>query len=280
MARAARYPQQSTQVLSIPVGAIAPNPNQPRRAFDEDSLAALAASIRQVGLLQPIAVRAVDIARYELIAGERRLRACRLLGLTHIEALLVEAEPAHSALLALVENLQREDLHYFDEAEGYAAVLRECPMTQEALAARIGRTQGAIANKMRLLRLEPAVRAAARAGDLSERHARALLRLPQAAQQLEATRRIAEGQLSAKQGDALIDRMLATEAPPEKKSRHVLTLIRDHRLYLNALRDIVRQMQAAGYPAVTEVREREGQVEVLIRFPNAVGKDTPTGIIP
>jgi ParB family chromosome partitioning protein len=271
MARAARYAQQSTsRVLSIPVGAIAPNPNQPRRAFDEASLSALAASIRQMGLLQPIAVRAVDIARYELIAGERRLRACRLLGLTHIDALLVEANPAQSALLALVENLQREDLHYFDEAEGYAAVLRECPMTQEALAARIGRTQGAIANKLRLLKLEPAVRAALRAEDLSERHARALLRLPLAAQQLEAARRMAEGKLSAKQGDALINQMLAA-APPEKKARRVLTLIRDHRLYLNALRDIVRQMQAAGYPASTEVREREGQVEVLIRFPSSGG---------
>ena len=179
MPRADRHAQRNAEgVWSIPISTIDPNPHQPRQSFDEEALNALAASIRQVGLLQPVAVRAVGIARYELIAGERRLRACEKLGMTHINALVLPATENHSALLALVENLQREDLHYLDEAEGYLEVLRTCAMTQEALAERIGLSQSAVANKLRLLKLDPPVRAALRACGLTERHARALLKLP------------------------------------------------------------------------------------------------------
>ncbi|GHU83020.1 nucleoid occlusion protein [Clostridia bacterium] len=259
--------QSAQSVWSIPVQSVFPNPHQPRRTFEAQAIDALAMSIQQVGLLQPIAVRAVDSARYELIAGERRLRACRQLGLTHIDALVLAATEAGGALMALVENLQREDLHYLDEAEGYAAVLRDCRMTQEALAARIGGSQSAIANKVRLLRLEPSVREALRASDLSERHARELLRLPIAALQLDALGRAREEKLSVQQCEALVTSLLA--ALPEKsmrKKRRVISLIRDHRLYLNAIRDIVRQMQAAGLEAKADMKRREGYVEVVVRI--------------
>ncbi|MCL1965413.1 MAG: ParB/RepB/Spo0J family partition protein [Firmicutes bacterium] len=268
MPRAARHALQSTvSVWSIPVQEILPNPHQPRRSFDGQSIEALATSIRQLGLLQPIAVRAVDIARYELIAGERRLRACRQLGLTHIDALVLSVTEAGSALMALVENLQREDLHYLDEAEGYAAALKDCAMTQEALAARIGRSQSSIANKLRLLKLDPPVCEALRTSGLTERHARALLPLPLSALQLDAARRMAEQKLTVKQGEALVASMLAALPLPPPARRSVIALIRDHRLYVNAIRDIIRQMQAAGLHAEAEIKDRDAYVEIAVRVP-------------
>ncbi len=268
MPRMDRHAQQSAlRVWSIPVQAVSPNPHQPRRAFDSESLDALAASIRQLGLLQPISVRSLEGSRYELIAGERRLRACKQLGMTHIDALVVSVSENSSALLALVENLQREDLHFLDEAEGYAAVLRECAMTQEALAERIGGSQSAIANKIRLLRLESAVRAFLRASSLTERHARALLQLPSASLQMEAAHKMAEQGLTVVQGEGLITQML--NAAPEEKNhgcRRVISLIRDHRLYINAIRDITRQMDSAGLDADMEIIEKEACVEVVVRI--------------
>jgi len=283
MSRADRYAQQSAQsVWSIPVGQVYPNPHQPRRVFDENSINALATSIRQLGLLQPIAVRAMDGARYELIAGERRLRACRQLGLTHIDALVLTATEAGSALLALVENLQREDLHYLDEAEGYAIVLTDCQMTQEALACRIGRSQSAIANKLRLLHLDPKVREMLRASDLTERHARSLLRLPLTNHQLEASRRMIEQKLSVKQGEALVCYMLAALPDPPRPQRKVLRFIRDHRLYVNAIRDIVRQMQAAGLQVEAEYIDREDEMQIVLRVTrgSAKGASVPLASVP
>ncbi len=268
MPRADRYAQQSAQsVWSIPVGQVFPNPHQPRRVFDGKAIDALAASIRQLGLLQPIAVRALDGARFELIAGERRLRACRQLGLTHIDALVFSATEAGSALMALVENLQREDLHYLDEAEGYAAVLTDCQMTQEALACRIGKSQSAVANKLRLLKLDPPVREALRTSELTERHARSLLRLPLTNLQLEAVRCMAEQKLSVKQGEALVISILAALPEKPRPKRKVLTIIRDHRLYLNAIRDIVRQMQAAGLQVEAEYIDRDEEMQVVLKVP-------------
>ncbi len=265
MPRADRHAQRNAEgVWSIPISTIDPNPHQPRQSFDEEALNALAASIRQVGLLQPVAVRAVGIARYELIAGERRLRACEKLGMTHINALVLPATENHSALLALVENLQREDLHYLDEAEGYLEVLRTCAMTQEALAERIGLSQSAVANKLRLLKLDPPVRAALRACGLTERHARALLKLPLSTLQMDAVRRMDSQHLTVKQAEVLVKDML-TALPPKRSSRRILSLIRDHRLYINAIRDIARQMQAAGLQAQTEVNETDEELTITVR---------------
>ena len=265
MPRADRHAQRNAEgVWSIPISTIDPNPHQPRQSFDEEALNALAASIRQVGLLQPVAVRAVGIARYELIAGERRLRACERLGMTHINALVLPATENHSALLALVENLQREDLHYLDEAEGYLEVLRTCAMTQEALAERIGLSQSAVANKLRLLKLDPPVRAALRACGLTERHARALLKLPLSTLQMDAVRRMDSQHLTVKQAEVLVKDMLSA-LPSKRSGRRILSLMRDHRLYINAIRDIARQMQAAGLQAQTEVNETDEELTITVR---------------
>ena len=164
------------QLCWLPLSSIHPNSRQPRTDFDEFALMELAASIRQNGLLQPVTVRPAAEG-YELIMGERRCRACRLLGHTHIEAFVLPADDQESALLALVENVQRKNLHFFEEAE---ALSRLCGqgMAQDTLARMLGKSPSAINNRLRLLRLEPSVREVICEGQLTERHARALLSLP------------------------------------------------------------------------------------------------------
>ena len=163
-------------VLLLPPEDIVPNPSQPRRVFEEDGLRELAESIRRWGVLQPLTVRRRE-GKWELVAGERRLRAAKLAGLTAVPCLPIEAEDADSALLALTENLQRRDLHFLEEAAALSAYLQKTGETQEELAAKLGRSPSALANKLRLLRLSPACRELLVKNGLTERHARCLLRL-------------------------------------------------------------------------------------------------------
>ena len=164
------------QLCWLSLSCIRPNAQQPRQEFDEFALLELAASIKENGLLQPVTVRPCEDG-YELIMGERRCRACRMLGHTHIEAFILPADDEESALLALVENMQRRDLHFFEEAQAYER-LCEKGMTQEMLSRMLGKSAGAVNNRLRLLKLEPAVRELIVENHLSERHARALLPLP------------------------------------------------------------------------------------------------------
>ena len=167
---------QTGRVLFLPLGAIRPNPAQPRSVFDAAGLQELAASIRQYGVLQPLSVRKKG-SGFELVAGERRLRAAGLAGLREVPCLLVTADDQDAGLLALVENLQRRDLDYIEQAQGLARLMQQYHLTQEQAARRVGKSQSAIANKLRLLKLSEPVLALLRASGLSERHARALLRI-------------------------------------------------------------------------------------------------------
>lgn len=267
IARPARKNERRVQAL--PIAAIDVNPYQPRSAFDGEAVKALAASIASLGLLQPISVRAEANGRYTLVAGERRLRACESLGMQRIDAMLVEAGDGEAALLALVENLQREDLHFLDEASAYARAMRLCGLSQEALAARIGKTQGAIANKIRLLRLDASVRDAARRLALSERQTRALLKLPSAAAQLEAAEAMAAQSLNALRSEALVEEMLRALHAQQTPRRRMLVVVRDWRPYLNAIRDVARQMQAAGLSVQMETEEPGAELLVRLRISRA-----------
>lgn len=267
IARPARKNERRVQAL--PIAAIDVNPYQPRSAFDGEAVKALAASIASLGLLQPISVRAEANGRYTLVAGERRLRACESLGMQRIDAMLVEAGDGEAALLALVENLQREDLHFLDEASAYARAMRLCGLSQEALAARIGKTQGAIANKIRLLRLDASVRDAARRLALSERQTRALLKLPSAAAQLEAAEAMAAQSLNALRSEALVEEMLRALHAQQMPRRRMLVVVRDWRPYLNAIRDVARQMQAAGLSVQMETEEPGAELLVRLRISRA-----------
>ncbi len=257
------------QAYSLPLEMIRPNPRQPRLNFDEYALMELASSIRQHGLLQPVTVRTAG-GGYELIMGERRLRACQMLGLKQIDAFILPASEDESAELALIENLQRESLHYFEEAEAYAELLSR-GMTQETLAHRLGRSVSGVANKLRLLKLEPELRQFLWEEGLSERHARALLPIGDGGVRQRIARQAAQRRLTVRETEALVARHQARlPAPPPK--RRVISLAVDHRLYVNALRSIVAQMQETGLDAELDENEAEDWMEIVIRMKKTAKK--------
>lgn len=194
--------------LYLPISQVESCSAQPRKLFDEDALAELADSIREHGVIQPLTVRKLSSGYYQIIAGERRWRAARMAGLTEVPAVVMEADDQKAAELALVENLQREDLNPMEEAAGYQALIQTYHMTQEEAAKRVGKSRSAVANAMRLLGLQSGVRKQVEEGTLSAGHARALLPLSPALQ-AKAAEAVSQGQLSVRQTEALVKRMLA-----------------------------------------------------------------------
>ncbi len=207
---------ESTQaVTSLPLQKVEPNPNQPRHRFDEEELQALADSISEHGILQPLAVRKMDGGFYQIIAGERRWRAARLAGLQEVPVVVVEADDKTVMELALIENLQRQDLNPMEEAEGYRVLTEEYGLTQEEAAARVGKSRPAVANALRLLALPDEVRELVEKGELSAGHARAILSLPTKTKQKTAAQRILALRLSVRQAEAMCKRLAAEEKKPE-----------------------------------------------------------------
>ena len=251
----------------IPLQRIRPNPSQPRRSFPPESIERLADSIRLHGLLSPLLVRACGDGQYQLIAGERRLRALRQLGASRADALVLAGDACDCALIALVENLQREELHFLDVAAACRRILDRHPITQERLALSLSCSPSALANRLRLLKLPESVQAAVRRGGLSERHARALLKLPREADQLALAQRAAEGRMSVKQLEACVEQRLRPAAPAPKAG----PLLRDNRIVINALMDTVRQLARIGVPVVSRVEDGADYVEVIVRIPAATG---------
>ncbi len=259
------------RVCRIEISRIGLNPYQPRRQPpDEGGLRELAESIRQFGLLSPLLVRRAGNGNYELIAGERRLRAIKMLGHSHVDAIVMSATERDSALLALIENLQREDLHFLDEAESCRRILREHDLTQEELAATLGKSPSALANLLRLLRLGRNVRLYIREHGLSERHARSLLKLTGEAEQLRFARMAVQANLSVRQLESQIEAQLHSSASqPTQHSTSIL--MRDSRLVINALKDTVRQLKRIGVPASSRVEAHEDYYDIIvtIRTPHA-----------
>lgn len=207
---------ESTQTItSLPLQKVEPNPNQPRHRFDEEELQALADSISEHGILQPLAVRKMEGGFYQIIAGERRWRAARLAGLQEVPVVVVEADDKTVMELALIENLQRQDLNPMEEAEGYRVLTEEYGLTQEEAAARVGKSRPAVANALRLLALPDEVRELVEKGELSAGHARAILSLPTKAKQKTAAQRILALRLSVRQAEAMCKRLAAEEKKPE-----------------------------------------------------------------
>lgn len=258
-------------VLWLPAASIAPNPHQPRRAFDPEPLAELADSIRRHGILQPLTVRRVETG-WELVAGERRLRAARLAGLDTVPCLPVRAEEGESALLALIENIQRRDLHYLEEAAAIAAYLRQTGISQEEAAALLGRSTSALSNKLRLLRLSPACCRLLRENDLTERHARALLRLEDPEEQLHALRRVIQGRLNVAQTEQYIEKRLAQlqTTPPAGRRSFIL---KDVRLFLNSVDRGLRLVREAGIHAEARREDTEDAILLTIRIPKRAPSD-------
>ena len=250
---------ESNRVMQLPVNAIRPNPAQPRRIFDDAGLQELAGSIASCGIIQPLSVRRLPDG-YELVAGERRLRAAKLAGLKEVPCILMALDETQSGLVALVENLQRRDLDYIEEAEGLARLMRLYGLSQEQAAIRIGRSQSAVANKLRLLRHTQRVRDALREHHLTERHARALLRLPGEAARLEAIDVIARRGLTVAAAEEYIDSLLRSRAAREKKPPELGTL-------LSAIDQSLSRLRTAGYKPDTSRREDDSELVLTIRIP-------------
>lgn len=258
----------SKRLVEVNVASIHPNPYQPRATFDEESIAELAQSIQQVGLLQPLLVRKVDDG-YELVAGERRLRAVTSLGMEKVACIVQQdIEDELSAMMALIENLQREDLHYLEEAQCYQKLLETYGLTQEELANRLGKSQSSIANKLRLLKLSDEVKAAMTEKRLSERHARALLKLTDDKQRLDAVERIAEKGLSVKETEQMVEKTL-NKAYDEKQDGakprpKLMRIVRDYRLFMNTINQAVNQLRESGMTVEVEQSDRADGVDIKI----------------
>lgn len=255
----------SSRVRYIPINAVRPNPQQPRRSFDETALRELADSISAYGILQPLTVRDRG-GVYELVAGERRLRAARIAGLREVPCLIAEVGEEDAALLALIENLQRRDLDYMEEAAAIARLIRRYGLSQQQAAEKLGKSQPTIANKLRLLRLSAPVIDCLRQYGLTERHARTLLRLTDPEQQLAAARHIGKRGLNVAQTEQYIDRLIA-ENRTELPRRRPTYIIKDVRLFLNSVERGVRLMQSAGVGAEVGRRDTEEEILLTIHIP-------------
>lgn len=255
----------SSRVRNIPINTVRPNPQQPRRSFDETGLRELADSIRAYGILQPLTVRDRG-GFYELVAGERRLRAARIAGLREVPCLVAEVGEEDAALLALIENLQRRDLDYMEEAAAIARLIGRYGLSQQQAADKLGKSQPAIANKLRLLRLAPPVIDCLRQYGLTERHARTLLRLTDPEQQLAAARHMGQRGLNVAQAEQYVDALTAENrtAPPQRRPTYI---IKDVRLFLNSVERGVRLMQSAGVGAEVGRRDTEEEILLTIHIP-------------
>ena len=265
-----KIPHLMRTVTYVPVEDIVPGPLQPRRQFSREGLEELRSSIAEHGVIQPLTVRAKG-ERFELIAGERRLRAARLAGLTEVPCLVMDVDLESSGIIALIENIQRRDLDFVEEAQGISQLIRLFGMSQEEAARRLGKSPSAVANKLRILRLPSDVLERLRTEGLSERHARALLRLDTAERQRQALDFILDQRMTVAAAESYIDALCAAPPPaeplPDKPRRRSLFVMKDVRLFANSLSRSVNVMRQGGIDA--EIRRSETDAELIftVRIP-------------
>lgn len=252
------------KIVKVSVDQIYPNPFQPRKTFDEAALNDLAASIQLYGVLQPLLVAPGENGQYLLIAGERRLRASKMAKLTEVPVIVTDYTTQQIAEIALIENLQREDLHFLEEAEGYEQLLKEFHLTQEAMAQRVGKKQSTIANKLRLLKLSNECRKLLVENNLSERHARALLKLEDDDKRQEVLKVVAQRKLSVRQTEAYIESLLKV-APPAKRR---MMIVNDVRIYLNSIKQVVGAIKESGITVNMDQEVDGDDVIVTLRIKN------------
>lgn len=258
----------SGKVEEIPVADILPNPAQPRKRFDRVKLVELSESIAENGILQPLTVRVLD-GKITLVAGERRLRAAKMAGLKKVPCIRMQVDDMGGQLLAMVENLQREDMNCFETAQGIAALIAQYGLTQEEAAMKLGYSQSAVANKLRLLRLPPEERRLLTEGGLTERHARCLLRLPTAEQRRYAISEMLRHSMNVSQAENLVERLLSGK---EARHRRVVPLIRDVRVFFNTLDHAIATMRKGGVDAKATRSETDTYIECVVRIPKINNK--------
>ncbi len=262
--------QRDLKIETIAVDLVRPNPYQPRKVFSDAALHELGNSILEHGLMQPITVRMIGNS-YELIAGERRLKASKLVGLETIPAVVVEVTTKDSAVLALIENLQRENLNFLEESQAYYAIMQDYGYTQQELASTLGKNQSTVANKLRILKLSEKVQKLLVENNLTERHARALLKLPNEEYQLIALEKIIKQELNVKRTEQIIEQMLVDITKEEiikhKANQKVKTYVRDMRLVTNTITEAVNLIQKAGIDAKYTMKEHADSYEIRIKIP-------------
>ncbi len=259
--------EKNSKVLQLSIDSIRPNPYQPRQEMDAESLHDLCASIKRYGLIQPVVVRQINGRDYELIAGERRLRACRMADMSRIPAIVIRAGGTDSAVMALIENIQRENLGYIEEAEAFSSLLSDHGMTQEELAAKVGKNQSTIANKIRILRLSPTVRKILIENNLSERHARAILRIYDESDKLKALNIIVNRGLNVAKTEELVDELLTTKKTDKTNQSTGIRIFKDVRIFSNTIRQAVDMMKKSGIEAESFKTESEEFIEYTIKIP-------------
>lgn len=258
--------EKNASVITVSVSAITPNPFQPRKKFEPKALEELAESIRHNGILQPLTVRKSKNG-YELIAGERRLRAAKIAGLQAVPCIVMEADDNSSAVLAVLENLQRKDLNFFEEAEGIALLINTMGLTQEEVAKRLGKAQSSIANKLRLLKLCDRQKDIIIEAGLTERHARALLKIDSTELRDRTLAYIVLKRYNVAQTEDFIEHLLTDSAAERKKDKRVV--VRDVRLFANTINKAISVMRESGIDAESIKREGDSFIEYVVRIPKA-----------
>ncbi len=260
-------------VIELSPDQIIPNPFQPRKTFHQESLQELAESIKEFGIIQPLLVRKIN-NQYELIAGERRLRASKLAGIAAVPVIVKNLDDKEMAELAMIENLQREDLHFLEEAEGFQQLISHFGLTQENMAQRVGKNQSTVANKLRLLKLSPEVRVLLRQENLTERHARALLKVENEQQQLEVLATVIENKMNVRETEEYIEtfsREITTEKIPKQ---NVVRVIRDVRIFLNSINKVVGEMKKSGLKIKMNQKQDDDFIMIQLKIPKKIQSPT------
>lgn len=256
-------------VQTVLLSMIDVNPFQPRKTFNDHTLDELSQSIKEYGVIQPILIRQNE-DRYELIAGERRFRAAKLAGLEFIPAIIKDLTLQDTAEIAMVENLQREDLNFLEEAEGYQVLLSTFGLTQEELARRVGKSQSTIANKLRLLKLPDSVRNEISQDLITERHARALLKLPDEQHQIDAIRTIKTKEMTVRQAEEYIEQTLSDisqEISAATPKQRIIKIFKDIRIFINTIHNVVNEMRKAGLDIKVKETTDADYINIHLQIP-------------
>ncbi len=260
----------SNKITYLSISDIYPNPYQPRKKFSEESLEELSSSIKSYGVIQPISVRKIEDDKYELIAGERRLRASKLAGLTLVPSILINTSDQDSAVIALIENLQREDLNFIEEAEGYSLLITNHGFTQQEVAEKVGKNQSTIANKLRILKLSKEIKDIVIENGLTERHARSLLKLPTEELRLEILEIIIKRGLNVKKAEKIIqDKLEELNQPKEPERNQTIKSVMNFKIYLNTLKNAYNAIRDTGLKAEYIQADKGDHIEVVVKIPKS-----------
>lgn len=257
--------KQINKVIEVEIGRIIPNPNQPRKDFNESEIVSLAESIQQNGILQPLSVRKIG-DKYELIAGERRLRAAKMCELLYVPCIVHDMSDRDSAILALVENIQRQDLSFFDEASAIEKLISYYGLTQEEAAAKLGRAQSTVANKLRILRLTPQEREIITKYELTERHSRALLRLASPEDRIIILEKVVKNNLNVEKTEILIDDFIGKKREMQSYKKRS-KVFRNVTIFINTINKAIETMQSSGIPAESRKIQGDEYIEYRVRIP-------------